>query len=120
MRIPNRLYVCREIKDSWSRIKRKPADKIKFWLNPLIHGLNYLNDFLESNFFAQNASYRFEVTNSFVKMQLAGMLDALKNLKPRELYEIVQNELSGDKHAALIANLFVFMNYYREKSSEVR
>ena len=120
LRIPNQLYICREEKNSWSRLERKTADEIKFWLNPLIHGLDYLNDFLESNFFAQNPNYRFEVTNFFVKMQLAGMLDALKNLKPCELYEIVQKEFSDGKHAALIANLFVFMNFYREKSLEVR
>ena len=118
LRIPNQLYICREEKNSWSRLERKTADEIKFWLNPLIHGLDYLNDFLESNFFAQNPNYRFEVTNFFVKMQLAGMLAALDELDNRELYKIFYREFSkdGTKHAALISNLIVFMNFYRNKS----
>ena len=120
LRVPHRLYICRSLTNSWSRTQRKPADEVKFWLNPLSNGLDYLNDFLESDFFSKNPNYRFEVTNFFVKMQIAGMLDALKNLNPEELYEIVLKEFSTSKHAALIANLFVFMNFYREKCSEVR
>ncbi len=120
LRVPNRLYICRSLTDSWSRIARKPADELKFWLNPLSKGLDYLNDFLEGDFFCKNPNYRFEITNFFVKMQVAGMLDALKNLKPSELYEIVHEVFADGKNAALIANLFVFMNFYREKCSEVR
>lgn len=120
LRVPNRLYICRSLSDSWSRIARKPADEVKFWLNPLVKGFDYLNDFLEGDFFCKNPNYRFEVTNFFVKMQVAGMLDALKNLKPSELYEIVHEVFADGKNAALIANLFVFMNFYREKCSEVR
>lgn len=118
--IPNQLYICRSVENSWSRIKRKPADKVKFWLNPLIKGLDYLDDFMdELKFFAQEPNYRFEVTNFFVKMQVAGMLDALKNLNRYELYEIVHKEFEG-KHAALIANLFVFVNFYRDRLLEAR
>ena len=120
LRVPNRLYICRSLTDSWSRIARKPADEVKFWLNPLVKGFDYLNDFLEGDFFCKNPNYRFEITNFFVKMQVAGMLDALKNLKPSELYEIVHEVFADGKNAALIANLFVFMNFYREKCSEVK
>lgn len=116
LRVPNRLYVCRSMKDSWSRVKRAPAAQIAFWLNPLTKGLDYLEDFMDAQeFFAQNPNRRFDVTNFFVKMQIAGMLDALKNLNRYELYEIIHNEFDG-KHATLIANLFVFMNYYRDKN----
>ena len=113
LRIPNRLYVYRSVKNSWSRIEREPADKIKFWLDPLINGLEYLDAFMDENiFFARNPNYRFEVTNFFVKMQLAEILDATE---PAQLYEIVRREFDG-KHASLIASLFVFMNYYRNKN----
>ncbi|MBR4151466.1 MAG: glycosyltransferase family 2 protein [Selenomonadaceae bacterium] len=118
LRVPNRLYVCRSAENSWSRIKREPAEEIKFWLDPLIKGLDYLDDFMdEFEFFAQNPNYRFEVTNFFVKMQVAGMLGALKNLTRYELYEIIHREFNG-RHAALIANLFVVMNFYRDKFLE--
>lgn len=120
LRIPNQLYIYRSVENSWSRIKRKPADEIKFWLDPMIKGLDYLDDFMdEMHFFAQNPNYRFDVTNFFVKMQVAGMLGALKNLNRYELYEIIHREFDG-KHAALIANLFVFMNFYRDKLLEAR
>ncbi len=121
LRIPNQLYVYRSVKNSWSRIKRTPAEEIKFWLDPLAKGLDYLDEFMNGlEFFKKNVSRRFEVTNFFVKMQVAGMLGALKNLKPCELYEIVRGEFSESKHAALIANLFVVMNFYRDKFLEVR
>lgn len=120
LRVPNQLYVYRSVENSWSRIERAPADEIKFWIDPLIKGLDYLDEFMdEPNFFAQNPNYRFEVTNFFVKMQVAGMLGALKNLNRYELYEIIHREFDG-KHAALIANLFVVMNFYRDKFLEVR
>ena len=119
MSIP--LYVYRSVKSSWSRIKRSPQDEIKFWLDPLVKGLDYLDNFMdEFNFFAQNPNYRFEVTNFFVKMQIAGMLGALKNLNSYQLYKIIHNEFSDSKHAALIANLFVVMNFYRDKFLEVK
>ena len=120
LRVPNQLYVYRSVENSCSRVKRELADEIKFWLDPLIKGLDYLDDFMdELNFFAQNPNYRFEVTNFFVKMQVAGMLGALKNLNRYELYEVIHREFDG-KHAALIANLFVVMNFYRDKFLEVK
>lgn len=120
LRIPNQLYIYRSVENSWSHIKRKPSDEIKFWLDPMIKGLDYLDDFMdELHFFAQNPNYRFDVTNFFVKMQVAGMLGALKNLNHYELYEIIHREFDG-KHAALIANLFVFMNFYRDRLLEAR
>lgn len=120
LRVPNQLYVYRSVENSWSRVNREPADEIKFWLDPLIKGLDYLDEFMdELDFFTQNPNYRFEVTNFFVKMQVAGMLGALKNLNRYELYEIIHREFDG-KHAALIANLFVVMNFYRDKFLEVR
>ena len=102
------------------RSKRTAEEEIKFWLDPLIKGVDFLDDILDgTEFFAQNPEYRFKVTNFFVKMQIAGMLGAFKELNRHELYRIIYNEFDG-KHAALIANLFVFMNYYRDKSLEVR
>ena len=120
LRIPNPLYIYRSVENSWSRIKREPADEIKFWLSPLVKGVDYLDDFMDGmEFFALNPNYRFDVINFFVRMQVAGMLGALKNLTRYELYEIIHSEF-GDKHASLIAYLFVVMNFYRDKFLEVR
>ncbi len=120
LRVPNRLYIYRSVKNSWSRAARSPEDEIKFWLDPLVNGLDFLDEFMDGIiFFTQNPHCRFEVTNFFVKMQIARMLGAFKKLEPEELYEIVHDQFNG-RHAALIANLFVFLNFYREKSLEVR
>ena len=120
LRIPNQLYICRSRTDSLSRIKREPKDEIKFWLDPLVKGLDYLNDFMSGDFFYQNPNFRFDVTNFFVKMQLAGMLAALKNLNRYQLYQIICESFSDSKYAPLIAYLFVVMNFYRDKFSEVK
>ena len=120
LRIPNQLYICRSRTDSLSRIKREPKDEIKFWLAPLVKGLDYLNDFMSGDFFYQNPNFRFDVTNFFVKMQLAGMLRALKNLNRYQLYQIICESFSDSKYAPLIAYLFVVMNFYHDKFSEVK
>ena len=115
---PERLYMYRTSDNSMMRSQRPPREQIIFWLNPLIKGVDFLEKFMDDlNFFKLNPNYRFEVTNFFVKMQLAGMIDALPKLTAQEIYEIVHGELSkdGTKHAALIANLMVFMDYYRNK-----
>ena len=120
LRVPNQLYVHRALKSSWSHVKRPPADEIKFWLDPLTKGLDYLEDFMDAaEFFALKPKYRFDVTNFFIRMQVAGMLGALKKISRYELYEIVHGAFHG-RHAALIANLFVVMNFYRDKLLEVR
>ncbi|MBD3879797.1 MAG: glycosyltransferase [Quinella sp. 1Q5] len=118
--VPNRLYVYRLLKNSWSHVTRSPQDEIKFWLAPLKSGFDYLEEFMDAeDFFAQNPNYRFDVTKIFVKMQIAGMLDTFKSLNHYELYKIIHEEFKG-KHAALIANLFIVMNFYRNKSLEVK
>ncbi len=116
---PERLYTYRTSNNSMMRSKRSPEEEIKFWLDPLIKGVDFLDKFLDGlKFFVQNPNYRFKVTNFFVKMQLAGMLGALDELDNHELYKIFYGEFSkdGTKHAALISNLIVFMNFYRNKS----
>lgn len=116
LRFPKRLYIYRRSNNSMMRSRRSAAEEVRFWLDPLIKGVDGLDEFLSGiKFFATNSACRFEVTNFFVKMQLAGMLGALDDLSNAEVYEIIHRELShGDgKHAALISNLMVFMNFYR-------
>ena len=116
--LPTRLYTYRKSDDSMMGRRRLPQDEIIFRLHPLIHGVDFLDEFMSRvKFFEQNPKYRFEVTNFFVKMQLAGILDAMDKLYFSELYEIFHREFSKSdgRHVALIANLLIFMNYYRNK-----
>ena len=119
--LPERLYIYRTSNNSMMRTKRTPQEEIKFWFDPLAKGLNYLDDFMNNlEFFSQNPDYRFDVTNFFVKMQVAGMLRALKNLNRYQIYQIICESFSDSKHAPLIAYLFVVMNFYRDKFLEVK
>jgi len=118
--LPERLYIYRKSSNSMMRKKRTPQDEIKFWLDPLVKGLDYLDDFMKRDFFNQNPNFRFDVINFFVKMQIAGMLDALKNLNRYQLYQIINEAFSDSKYAPLIAYLFVVMNFYRDKFLEVK
>ena len=121
LRIPNPLYVWRSVHNSLSRIERNTHDEIKFWLDPLVSGLDYLDNFMgELDFFVQNPNNRFDVINFFIRMQVAGMLRALKNLNRYQLYEIIKDSFSDSKYAPLIAYLFVVMNFYRDKFLEVK
>ncbi|MBO4779936.1 MAG: glycosyltransferase family 2 protein, partial [Selenomonadaceae bacterium] len=107
IRFPKRLYIYRTSDNSMMRSRRSAAEEIKFWLDPLMKGVDGLDKFLSDlKFFVENPAYRFKVTNFFVKMQLAGMLGALDELSDAELYEIFHRELSkvDGKHAALISN----------------
>ena len=116
---PERLYTYRTSNNSMMRSRRSAEEEIKFWLDPLIKGVDFLDKFLSDlKFFAQNPNYRFDVTNFFVKMQLSAMLKAMNELSTDELYKIFYREFSkdGTKHAALIAHLMIFMNFYRNKS----
>ncbi|MBQ7454698.1 MAG: glycosyltransferase [Selenomonadaceae bacterium] len=119
--LPERLYIYRNSPNSMMRSRRSPREEIRFWLDPLIKGVDFLDAFLNGiNFFKQKPNYCFDVTNFFVKMQLAGMLAALDELSNDELYDIFHSEFSvGDgKHAALISNLLLFMNFYRQESKD--
>ncbi len=107
LRVPNPLCVWRTVKNSWGRVERTPEEKIKFWFDPLVDGLDYLDDFMDGiEFFARNPDYRFELVNFFIRESVVRVLDAFKKLNRHELYDVIHEMFKG-KRAALIANLFV-------------
>ena len=107
LRISNPLYVWRTAKNSVTRKKRTPQEKIKTRLDSLIDGADCLDDFMDGiEFFARNPDYRFELINFFIRENTVRVLDAFKKLNRYELYEIIHGMFKG-KRAALIANLFV-------------
>ena len=109
LRIPNPLYVWRTAKNSVTRKKRTPEEKIKSWLDSLVDGADWLDDFMDGiEFFAHNPAYRFELMNSFIQGPLTNenVFDAFKELSRRETYEIIHEMFKG-KRAALITNLLI-------------
>ena len=110
LRVPNRLYVWRTVKNSMGRMKRSPEEKIKFWFDPLVNGLDFLDEFMDGiEFFAQNPNYRFELINWFIKAHLVKVPDIFQTLNRCELYDVIYGMFKG-KHAALIAYLLAMNN----------
>ena len=70
LRLPTALYVQRESADSMTRKSRLPEQELIFYLNPIINGLDCLDEFMtDIEFFSQNPAYRFNILNFFAKMQ---------------------------------------------------
>ena len=117
LRIPTPFYVYRSNENSITGRKRSPEQLLKFWTNPLITGIDYLDKFMSRfEFFRQHPNYNVRVLNVVANECFKFMRKAFKELKPRELYEIFRLEFQNDKeHAALIAYLLFITNTYRNE-----
>ena len=117
LRVPTPFYVYRSSEISVTRRKRSPEQLLKFWTNPLITGLDYLDNFMNRfEFFNQHPSYKVQVLNVLANECFQFMREAFKQLEPREIYEIFRSEFKDDKeHAALIAYLLFIANTYRNE-----
>lgn len=118
LRVPTPLYVHRTNKLSMTGRKRTPQDEIKFWLSPLINGIDCLNEFMNGfELFNPANDLRLRVLNFFAKIQLDFMADVFKTLERHEVYKIFVEEISKSKgdHTALIAYLFLMTNFYRNE-----
>ena len=108
LRVPNVIYVCRHSEDSISRVDRTPAQVINFWLNPLINGLNNLNNFMsKTQFFEQNPQYRCMLLENFVHTRLSCVFEASLKLNLFEIYSAIREEFKKDlgEHEILLSFL---------------
>lgn len=118
LRVPNPLYVWRSNENSITRINRSLEQDLIFWINPLIIGLDYLEEFMSSlEFFKLNPAVRLEVLELFATIHFQHLSRAFKELEPQELYEIIWREFSkaGSTQPALIAYLLVMNNLFRNE-----
>ncbi|MBR1647465.1 MAG: glycosyltransferase [Selenomonadaceae bacterium] len=118
LRVPTPLYVHRTNKISMTGRKRTPQDEIKFWLNPMINGIDCLNEFMNGfEIFNRADDLRLRVLNFFAKIQLDFMAGAFKALERHEVYKIFVDEISkrNGNHSALIAYLLLMTNFYRSE-----
>ena len=115
LRIPTPLYVHRASRESITGCTRSPADEIKLLLNPLLNGLDYLDEFMNRfDFFEQHPNYRVYVLNTFANSSFIQMSSAFEKLEPGELFKIFSEEFSkstGD-HTALFSYLLFIVNRY--------
>ncbi len=118
LRLPTALYIQRENFSSMTRQNRSLEQELLFWTNPLLRGVDCLNDFMnEIIFFKMNAPIKFAVLNFFAKIQFDFMAETFKSLEPQEAYEIILREFSkvGTSQPALIAYLLVMNNLFRNE-----
>ncbi|MBR3746763.1 MAG: hypothetical protein IKN27_07375, partial [Selenomonadaceae bacterium] len=121
LRIPERLYVHRNNSRSVSNSAKSPQQTVKLWISPLITISERLEQFMNTlDFFKENPNARLRMQIYFVKLSFIDIRDALKSLKPAEVYEIIFREFSeaGSSQAALIACLIVMTNIYKRTLEE--
>ena len=118
LHVPTLLYVYRDTAASMVRRTRPLDDEIKFWLSPLISGVDCLNEFMDGiELFNRPNNLRLYVLNFFANIQFDFMAKAFKQLDRHEVYKIFMDELSksSGNHSALISYLLVMTNIYRSE-----
>ena len=118
LRIPTPLYIYRSNETSMMGRKRSLESEIIFWTNPLILGLDCLDEFMRGlEYFQKNPVVRLQVLNFFALMQFDNMKDALGSLDAAEVYEIFLREFTkaGSTQPALISYLLLMTNLYRNE-----
>lgn len=118
LRVPIPLYVWRSNKTSITRLKRVPKQKLSFWVNPLLSGLEYFEEFMSNiDFFKNNPAIHLQILNLFVSIHFQHMKSAIETLEPHEIYETFLQEFSkaGSSQPALIAYLLVMNNLLRSE-----
>ena len=118
LRVPVPLYVNRKNSASIMRRERTPEQTITFRTNPLLTGLEALDEFMRKiEYFKQNPVIRLQVLNFFTLMQLDNMNAEFQALSPEEVYEIFLREFkaAGSSQPALISYLLVMNDLYRKE-----
>lgn len=118
LRIPTPLYVWRTNYSSHYRKKRSPEQIIQFRINPLLTGIDFLDNFMSTlDFFKKNPVVRLQILNFFALMQLDNMSEALNSLDSTQIYEIFLREVSKIKNSqpALLSYLLLMNNLYRNE-----
>ena len=113
LRVPNAVYIWRNVKDSITRINRTPEQTLTFWLNPVILGVKTLNDIMDSvAFFKKNPQYRYAMLQYFIDVSFFKIIEHGVNLKPFEIFDTIKQEFGSTlgEHDALFAALFTIIN----------
>lgn len=118
LRVPEPLYINRANSDSLIRRERTPEQLIIARTNPLITGLETLEEFMRGlDFFQKNPAIRLQVLNFFALLQIENMAADFQKLNITDVYEIFLREFAkvGSSQPALIAYLLIMNNIYRNE-----
>ena len=92
-----------------------------FWLNPILFGLQTLEELLgRHEFFRQNPQYLYQMLEAFIDKSNPPLLSASEKLPPFAVYEVINREF-GDKlgeHAALTSMLYAKLNALQKLNAQ--
>ena len=120
LRIPNAVYIYRQIAGSILHINRSPVQKINLWLYNAIFGLKFLDDMMgRSEFFQQNSQYRYAILEQFTTHMFDLAFKSSLKLQQHSIYEGIKNEF-GDRfgeYDVLISVLCAIVNKHQKNIS---
>ena len=114
LRVPNAVYIWRNVKSSITRLEKTPQQTINFWLNPVILGVKTLHETLNKfDFFKKNPQYHYVMLSDFIKGSFDNVLFRTGfQLEPFAVYETIKKEFGGrlGEQDVLIPLLCTFIN----------
>ena len=113
LRVPNAVYVWRNVKNSITRSKKTPSQEMIFWLNPIILGMKTWNETLNRiDFFKKNPRYHYAMLSHFVEGSFSCLFETSFKLEPVSFYEAIRNRFSNDlgEQDILVSLLLTIIN----------
>ena len=97
LRVPNAVYIWRNVRSSITRIEKTPQQAVTFWLNPLILGMKTLDEVLsQMDFFKNNPQHHYAMLNHFIQGSFSMLFAKSFQIEPVNFYETVHKEFSKD------------------------
>ena len=113
LRVPYPLCIHRFHDSSNTGAKKTPLDTINFWLNPIIEGINSLNNVMDKHeFFARNPQHHYAVLRKFIIGKFSLIFPASAQINPADIYDSIRTGFSETlgKQDVLVAALCTLLN----------
>lgn len=113
LNVPNAVYIWRDTKNSITRRDKTPAEKINFWINPVILGVKPFDEILGNiNFFKANPNYRYEMLKIFIEPSFLAIYKPAHQISPHDVYETIKHTFGEQlgEYDALIPLLCTVLN----------
>ena len=97
LRIPNAVYLWRNVETSITRTEKTPQETITFWISPVLFGLKTLDDIMDDfEFFRQNPKVRYAMLERFINDSFFALLDSSFRMQSPAVYETIRHKF-GDR-----------------------
>ena len=113
LRVPNAVYIWRNVENSITRVEKTPAQKVTFWLNSVVFGVKTLHEALSRiKFLQENPKLHFALLRNFIKIAFDQTREASFQMEPFVFYETVYKEFSKHlgEYGVLVPLLCSFIN----------